>query len=100
VADIARGFKVGRITVGAVAILVGDNTIHKNCLLIKNLGPGTLWIGPNSSVTSANGYPMGVNEALSIGLQDRSPEVPGWALIQVFGISNSSSQVATLAETI
>jgi hypothetical protein len=100
IGDIARGFRVDRYSVTAVPLLIGDNTIHKNCVLIKNMGPGTLWVYPNNTITQANGYPMGVNECLSIGMQDRSPEVPGWALIQVWAISNATTSIAVLSESI
>jgi len=98
--DIRRGWTVYRVPVGAVAVKLVDNSVHKNCILVKNLGPGTVWIHPKNIATQANGYPMGVNEAVSMGMEDRGAQEHERPIIEVWGVSDAASSVAILAETI
>ena len=98
--DIARGWIVTRIPIAVVPVKITDNRIHKNCVLIRNMGPGHLYVFPNNNVTTLNGFPMCVGESLTIGLQDKSPEIPGWENIEVWGVSDTTAEVAVLAERI
>ena len=59
-----------------------------------------MWIYPNQNVTTANGFPMQMGESLTIGMQDKAPEIPGWELIEVWGITDAVSEMATLSERI
>lgn len=98
--DIARGFTTARVAVAGAATLIADNRIHKNCVLIKNLGPNICYIGPNNTVNSATGYPIFKNETLTFGLQERSYDIPGWSQIEIWGVSAGTSSMAVLQERV
>ena len=97
--DICRGFTVARVNVTAAATKIADNRIHKNCVLIKNLGAATVYIGPDNTVTTLTGYPLNKNESLSIGLQERTYNMPGWEAIEVWGVS-AGCQMAIIQERV
>jgi hypothetical protein len=41
-----------------------------------------------------------MGESLTIGVQDKAPEIPGWELIEVWGVSDAQSEMAVLQERI
>lgn len=96
--DIARGWSTARVTVGVAATKIADNSVSKNCILIKNMGPATLYVGPSNTVNTATGYPMNKNESISFGLQERSYQVPGWKGIEIWGIALAPVTVAVMQE--
>jgi hypothetical protein len=96
--DIRRGWGVIRLVVGAAPVMMVDSGVQVNCILVKNLGPGTLWIYPDNTLTQAIGYPLGVNEALSIGIENRGAQEPERPILSVWGMSDASTNVAILTE--
>jgi len=96
--DIRRGWGVKRLVVTAVPVLMVDSGIQVNCILVKNLGPGTLWVYPNNTITQATGYPLGINEALSIGMENRGAQEPERPIISIWAISDINTNVAILTE--
>jgi hypothetical protein len=96
--DIRRGWGVIRLVVTAVPVMMVDSGVQVNSILVKNLGPGTLWIYPNNTITQAIGYPLGVNEALSFGMENRGAQEPERPILSVWAISNANTNVAILTE--
>ena len=54
---------------------------------------------PDNTVDASNGYPLGVNEALSIGMENRGAQQPERPVLEVWGLSaGADSDVAVLTE--
>jgi len=71
-----------QVGTGATQLLA---TSFRFAVLLTNLGPGTLYIGPSSSVTSSTGYPLPSGASLSMAY--------GGSL---YAVSASSSLVAIM----
>lgn len=59
--------------------------VSRRTIAIANLGPGTLYIGP-SNVSTANGFPLAVNEKIAIACQGNNN-------VTIYGVSDSTSDV-------
>lgn len=68
-----------RITVGTTPTLLtsaeGDPTAGSS-FLIKNIGTQTIYVG-DETVTTADGYPLGVGEFISADLRGRRDDLYG-----------------------
>lgn len=74
------------VTVGTSATqIVASNTDRKGLIVANTSGTATLYVGPNNSVSTTNGLPVGTNGSLTLsGLETAYRG-------DVFGISNAGN---------
>ena len=82
-----NGISQGTITVGTSATAIPTTALSgRRCIIIVNISANNVFIG-TSSVTTANGYQLYSQQALSLDISDA---------IVVYGISTVNSEVRYL----
>lgn len=99
--DIQGSLVARRVNITATPVKISDSYLGRCSILIKNLSKSTVYIGGTSAVTSADGYPIGINENISVGIAERSFQITGFHGVEVWGVCGAgmSSQVAVFEET-
>lgn len=89
--SIQLGLRSQAITVDLTATpLPADPLIYRRALVIHNDGPATVYIGA-SGVTSADGFPLLINEKIAIDIQ-------GHTNVTVYAVASSSGQDVRIME--
>jgi len=78
----------GAVSVGSTAKSIRSANTNRSSCLVQNLGGSDLWVGTDSSVTSANGIKIGVGGSATFTFQGA-----------IWGISSSAVDVRFLEET-
>jgi len=101
VGDVQGSLIARRVNISDVSIKISDSYLGRCSILIKNLTKNTVYIGGSSAVTSADGYPIGINESISVGIAERSMQITGFHSIEVWGVcaGGGISEVAVFEET-
>jgi len=99
--DIQGLFKSVRVTVTDVPSMIADSSLGQTSIIVKNLTKVSVCIGGDSTVTFTNGYPLGLNENLSIGFAERSFQIAGFHKSEIWAVcdTGTSTTLAILAET-
>ena len=103
--DIQGIFTVRRMAIGDTPTFITDTSTGRNCIHIKNLTDVPVSIGGRDTVTfdtiPDGGWPLGLNETISIGIAERSTQITGFHSVQVYGICalGTSTQIAIMEET-
>lgn len=58
-------FEIKRVTVDTTADLIDDSNPSRRSITLQNLGPSVLYIGPDNTVTTATGFPVGVGSTFN-----------------------------------
>ena len=99
--DISGLFEAIRVPITDVPVKVTDSFLGRNSVLIKNLSKNYVYIGGKDTVNSSTGYPIGLNESLTVGIAERSFQVAGFFKAEIWAVCapGASSSLALLQET-
>jgi hypothetical protein len=101
VGDVQGTLIARRVNITDTPVKISDSYLGRCSILIKNLSKNYVYIGGKSNVTTADGYPIGLNENISVGIAERSFQITGFHAVEIWGVclTGASTQLAVFEET-